>query len=81
VPRPELARVIPIDDLRRRETDPLHEHATDDANVGDNVIARMLAAVPTWPGCDCDRLRECIEAAQAVAWAAMACADACLARR
>jgi hypothetical protein len=53
--------VIPIDSRR------------DDTM--DNVIERMLAAVPTRPGCDRDRLRECIEATQA----ATACADACLA--
>jgi hypothetical protein len=78
VSRHELARVIPIDDSRRKETNALHEHATDDANAVDNVTARMLAAVPPWPGCDRDPLRECIEATQAVAQAAMACADACL---
>jgi hypothetical protein len=65
IPQPELAPVIPIDS--RRE------------GTLDEVIERMLAAVPTRSGWDRVRLRDCIEAAQAVAQAAMACADACLA--
>jgi hypothetical protein len=71
--------VIPIDDSRRTEPGLLQEHAPDDGDGVEDVVERMLAAVPTRPGSDHDRLRDCIEAAQAVAQAATACADACLA--
>ena len=45
----------------------------------DDVIERMLAAVPVRSGCNQVLLRDCIEATQTVAQAATACADACLA--
>ncbi len=64
MPSSDLARVIPINSRR------------DD--TVDDVIERMLAAVPLRPDRDRDRLRECIEATQTVAQAAMAGADACL---
>ena len=79
MPPSELARVIPIDDSRRKDTEVPHEHGRGDVHGVDDVIERMLGTVPTTPGCDRNRLRECIEATQAVAHAAMACADACLA--
>jgi hypothetical protein len=78
VPPPELAQVIPIGS-RRGDLGPLREDTVDTVDTVDDVIERMLAAVPLRPGCDRDRLRDCIEATQVVAHAAMACADACLA--
>ena len=71
--------MIPIDGPRRKDTDALHEHGRGDVDSVDDIVERMLAAVPPRPDCDRDRLRECIEATQAAAQAAMACADACLA--
>jgi hypothetical protein len=53
MPSSDLARVIPINSRR------------DD--TVDDVIERMLGAVPLRPDRDRDRLRECIEATQTVA--------------
>ena len=72
MPPPELGRGIAIDS-RCEDPGSLGEDGADD------VIERMLAAVPAGPGCDRDRLRDCSEATQAVAQAATTCADACLA--
>ena len=65
--------MIPIATRR----DGLRSCFVDAGDAEDDVIERMLAAAP--PQADRDRLRECIEATQVVAQAAMACADACLA--